>query len=77
MLSPSVPHSLDVFLPAAALAFDAAATIEPARLSKQDKTSGSVTAGKVADLFVVDGDPLARIEDAAKVVTTAISVVRT
>ena len=50
-----------------------ASTIEPARLSKQDKTFGSIAVGKVADLFVVDGDPLARIADAAKVVSTVKS----
>lgn len=47
-----------------------AATIDPARTLKKDKVSGSIAAGKTADLFIVDGDPLARIGDATKVVTT-------
>jgi hypothetical protein len=46
------------------------ATIEPARVMKADKKTGSVTVGKTADLFVVSGDPLARIDDVADVVTT-------
>jgi len=46
------------------------ATIEPARVMKADKTSGSIAVGKTADLFVVDGDPVARIDDVANVVTT-------
>ena len=37
---------------------------------KMEKKTGSITAGKAADLFVVEGDPLARIADAANVVTT-------
>jgi imidazolonepropionase-like amidohydrolase len=47
-----------------------AATLEPARLMKQDKKSGSIAPGKVADMFIVDGDPLARIDDVAKIVST-------
>ncbi len=46
------------------------ATLEAARAMKLDGKSGSIAAGKAADLFVVDGDPLARIDDVAKVVTT-------
>jgi imidazolonepropionase-like amidohydrolase len=45
-------------------------TIEAARAMKLDKKTGSIAAGKDADLFVVDGDPLARIDDVTKVVTT-------
>ena len=37
---------------------------------KLDAKSGSIAAGKAADLVVVDGDPLARIEDAGRVVST-------
>jgi imidazolonepropionase-like amidohydrolase len=46
--------------PAEALA---AATIVPARLVGQDKTTGSIKVGKVADLVLVEGDPSTRIGD--------------
>jgi imidazolonepropionase-like amidohydrolase len=46
------------------------ATIEPARAMKLEKKTGSIAAGKVADLVVVDGDPLADIADVRKVVKT-------
>jgi hypothetical protein len=45
-------------------------TIEAARAMKLDKKSGSVAKGKLADLVVIDGDPLARIDDIAAVVST-------
>lgn len=48
----------------------AMATIEAARAMKLEKTTGSIAAGKRADLFVVDGDPLAKLEDIGKVVST-------
>jgi imidazolonepropionase-like amidohydrolase len=48
------------FTPEEALA---AATIVPARLLQVDKTTGSIVAGKVADLVLVDGDPSHRIGD--------------
>jgi imidazolonepropionase-like amidohydrolase len=35
-----------------------------------EKTTGSIAPGKTADMFVVDGDPLANIEDLTKVVST-------
>ena len=46
--------------PAEALA---TATIVPAKLVGQDKKTGSIKAGKVADLVLVDGDPSKRIGD--------------
>ena len=46
--------------PAEALA---TATIVPAKLVGQDKNTGSIKAGKVADLVLVDGDPSKRIGD--------------
>lgn len=46
--------------PAEALA---AATIVPARLVGQDRRTGSIKAGKVADLVLVEGDPSKRIAD--------------
>ena len=48
------------FTPAEALA---AATIVPARLVDQDKNTGSIKQGKVADLVLVEGDPSKRIGD--------------
>lgn len=43
------------------------ATLGSARVMKKDKTTGSLARGKDADFFVVDGDPLARIQDLRKV----------
>jgi hypothetical protein len=42
------------------------ATIVPARAMKVDVKTGSIAKGKVADLLVVDGDPLADISDISK-----------
>jgi hypothetical protein len=58
-------HELEIyeqagFTPAEALA---AATIVPARLVGQDKRTGSIKPGKVADLALVDGDPSKHIGD--------------
>ncbi len=53
--------------PADAIRID---TIEAARAMKIEKKTGSIAVGKAADLFVVDGDPLAHIEDLGKVVST-------
>ena len=52
------------------------ATLGPARVMKRERTSGSIAAGKDADLIVVDGDPLADIRDLANVVTTVRGGVR-
>jgi hypothetical protein len=46
------------------------ATIVPARAMKLDKKTGTIAAGKTADLAIVDGDPLANIADVRKTVTT-------
>jgi imidazolonepropionase-like amidohydrolase len=43
------------------------ATIVAARAMKLDRDSGTVEAGKRADLILVDGDPLARIADLRRV----------
>ncbi|HWZ51270.1 MAG TPA: amidohydrolase family protein [Granulicella sp.] len=45
------------------------ATIVPARVMKLDQDSGSVEAGKRADLLLVDGDPLENISDLRRVVS--------
>jgi sugar phosphate isomerase/epimerase len=46
------------------------ATLGAARAMKLDKTFGSITKGKRADLVVIDGDPLAKLDDIERVVTT-------
>ncbi|HET7506078.1 MAG TPA: amidohydrolase family protein [Kofleriaceae bacterium] len=46
------------------------ATLDPARYLGRDRKTGSIAPGKVADLFVVDGDPLARIDDIARTIST-------
>jgi imidazolonepropionase-like amidohydrolase len=48
------------FTPAEAIA---AATIVPAKLVGQDKTTGSIQVGKVADLVLVEGDPSKKLGD--------------
>ena len=58
-------HELEIYLqagftPAEALA---TATIVPARLVGQDKRTGSIRVGKIADLALVEGDPSLRIGD--------------
>jgi imidazolonepropionase-like amidohydrolase len=58
-------HELEIyvsagFTPAEALA---AATIVPARLVGQDSRTGSIKAGKTADLVLIEGDPSRRIGD--------------
>lgn len=49
------------------------ATIVPAKVMGVEKKTGSIARGKVADLCVVDGDPLANIADVRRVVTTVKS----
>jgi imidazolonepropionase-like amidohydrolase len=58
-------HELEIYVqagfsPAEALA---AATIVPARLVGQDEHTGSLRAGKVADVVLIEGDPSKRIGD--------------
>ncbi|MBC7898281.1 MAG: amidohydrolase family protein [Cytophagaceae bacterium] len=45
------------------------ATIDAARVMKEDRDYGSIVAGKVADLIVVNGRPAERIGDLARVET--------
>jgi hypothetical protein len=68
-------HELQLFVRGGLTTAEAlqSATLVPARAMKKDKESGSIDKGKVADLFVVDGDPLAHIEDLSKVVLTVKS----
>jgi imidazolonepropionase-like amidohydrolase len=44
------------------------ATIVPARSMGLDRATGSIAIGKVADLVVVDGDPLTQIRDLRRTV---------
>ena len=46
------------------------ATIDPARYLGVDQHHGSIAVGKLANLVVVDGDPLARLADLRRVVST-------
>jgi imidazolonepropionase-like amidohydrolase len=43
------------------------ATLGAAGVMKRDKTEGSIARGKVADFFLVDGDPLADLSQLRKV----------
>jgi imidazolonepropionase-like amidohydrolase len=45
------------------------ATLGGARVMKHDNERGSIAAGKLADLILVDGDPTVRISDIRRVVT--------
>jgi hypothetical protein len=65
-------REIELFQAGGLSAIDAirAATIVPAKSMKQDKKSGSIAKGKIADLVVIDGDPLAHIEDIERTVTT-------
>ena len=58
-------HELEIYVEAGMTPGEAlaAATIVPARLVGQDKRTGSIKPGKVADLVLVEGDPSKRIGD--------------
>jgi imidazolonepropionase-like amidohydrolase len=45
------------------------ATIEAATLMKREKELGSITPGKIADIILVNGDPVSRIQDIRKIET--------
>lgn len=59
-------HFAEAFGPYKALQ---SATIDSARITGVDKDLGSVEVGKLADLVIVDGDPLADLADLLKVDT--------
>jgi imidazolonepropionase-like amidohydrolase len=65
-------HELELFAKAGIPNADVLryATIESARSLRLEAKTGSIAEGKVADLFVLDGDPLARIEDLENVEST-------
>ena len=76
--SPIVPYGLSLHLelallvraglePAEALR---AATLWPAEALGVAVDLGTIEAGKLADMIIVDGDPLANIEDAMNIVVT-------
>jgi len=47
-----------------------AATLGAARIMKRDRDLGTIAAGRLADLAIVDGDPLKNISDIRRVETT-------
>jgi len=49
------------------------ATINPAKTFGMDHQLGSLEAGKLADLIVIDGNPLANIQDSDKVAMTMVN----
>lgn len=49
------------------------ATINPAKTFGMDHQLGSVEAGKLADLIVIDGDPLADIRQSDRVQYTMVN----
>ncbi len=51
----------------------AIATLGAARVMERDKTSGSISPGKDADLVLIDGDPLKTMRDVRNVVTVVKS----
>ncbi|WP_394825524.1 amidohydrolase family protein [Pendulispora albinea] len=64
-------HELALFVRAGISPADAlrACTIAAARSMKMEKRMGTIAPGKVADMFVVDGDPLTRIDDVTRIVS--------
>ncbi|HZO14225.1 MAG TPA: amidohydrolase family protein, partial [Polyangiaceae bacterium] len=58
-------HEIEAYTRAGIPAADALyiGTLGAARVMKLDKKQGSIEKGKIADFFVVDGDPMARIGD--------------
>ena len=65
----SVDRELELYVDAGLTPLEAirTATLEPALVMKQAGVSGSLMAGRSADLIIVDGDPLHHIRDIRKV----------
>jgi imidazolonepropionase-like amidohydrolase len=67
----SLHREMEIYVEAGFTPMEAiqSATIVPARAMGREKDSGTIEAGKRADLIVVDGDPLADIRNLRRVVT--------
>ncbi|MGZ3874586.1 MAG: amidohydrolase family protein [Mucilaginibacter sp.] len=67
----SLDRELEIYVQAGLTPMQAirTATITPAAVMKMDQQTGSIEAGKNADLVIVDGDPLTNIRDIRKVST--------
>jgi imidazolonepropionase-like amidohydrolase len=67
----SLHRELELYVKAGFTPMEAiqSATIVPARVMRLDKESGTLEAGKRADLIIVDGDPLESISNTRKVKT--------
>ncbi|MGC4114577.1 MAG: amidohydrolase family protein [Myxococcales bacterium] len=67
-----LPHELELMVQAGLPAADVLqmATLGAAKTLWRAERSGSIAPGKDADLFLVDGDPMANIGDVRRVVTT-------
>jgi hypothetical protein len=65
-------HELELYVKAGIPTADVLriGSLGAARVMKLEKKTGSIERGKVADFFLVDGDPIAHIEDLRKVTTT-------
>jgi imidazolonepropionase-like amidohydrolase len=65
----SLARELELYVDAGLTPLEAiqTATIVPARVMNKDKETGSVKAGKQADLIIIDGDPLLQIRNIRKV----------
>lgn len=67
----SVPRELELYVQAGLTPMQAiqAATITPALVMQMDKTTGSIKAGKKADLIILDANPFSEIRNIRKVHT--------
>lgn len=68
----SYHRELELYVDAGIPAADALriATLDAAKVMKRDQELGTVAPGKLADLILIDGDPVARIGDVRRVVLT-------
>jgi len=65
----SLPRELELYVQSGLTPMQAiqTATITPAQVMKMDKTTGSIKAGKQADLLILDANPLTEIRNIRKV----------